>query len=74
MSLHIVSKANGPWRPGTWFECFDDGCRQVTVETVNNRVQVVKELGLILPHEEVFPHVTCVMKRGVIRHGEIRHG
>ena len=71
MSLHIVSKANGRWRPGTWFECFDDGCRQVEVETRGNRVHVVKEVGLAFPHEDVFPYVTCVMKRGIVRHGEI---
>ena len=69
MSFHIVSKASGPYRPGTWFECMDDGCRQVEVVTVDNRVQVVKEIGLIVPHEEVFPYVTSVMKRGIRRHG-----
>ncbi len=69
MSFHIVSKQSNRFRPGTWFECMDDGCREVTVETVDNRMQVVKEVGFILPHDEVMPYVTSVMKRGVMRHG-----
>ena len=69
MSLHIVSVANGPYKPGTWFECMDDGCRKVEVETVDNRVKVKKEIGLVLPHKEVLPYVTSIMKRGIRRHG-----
>lgn len=69
MSFHIISKVNGPYPPGTWFECMDDGCRQVEIETVNNRMKVKKEIGLVIPHDMVMPHVTSVMKRGVKRHG-----
>lgn len=69
MSLHIITRANAPWRPGTWFECMDDGCRQVEIATIDNRVHVVKEIGLIIPHEEIFPYVTSVVKKGIRRHG-----
>lgn len=69
MSFHIVSKQNNRFRTGTWFECFDDGCREVQVETVGNRMKVVKEIGLVMPHTEIAQYVTSVMKRGVLRHG-----
>lgn len=69
MSFHIVSKQNNRFRPGTWFECLDDGCREVQVETVNNRMKVVKEVGLVMPKGEIDPYITSVMKRGVRRHG-----
>ncbi len=72
MSLHIITRPDAPYPPGTWFECLDDGCRKVEVETVKNRVRVVKDLGIALPHDAVFPYVTSVMKRGVLRHGEAR--
>ena len=65
MSLHIVSRNNGPWRPGTWFECFDDGCMRVEIETVNNRVKGVKETGIILPWSEIEPWVATCMKKGL---------
>ena len=74
MSFHIVSKANGRFKPGTWFECLDDGCREVEVDTVNNRVVVVREVGLVFPHDAVMPYVTSVMKRGIVRQGEARYG
>lgn len=69
MSLHIVSKASGPYRPGTWFECFEDGCQQVEIETVDNRVKVTKEVGLIVPQDMVMPYVTSIGKWGLRRHG-----
>ena len=69
MSFHIISKQNNRFRVGTWFECLDHGCQEVLVETVNNRMQVVKEVGFVLPHTEIGPYVTSVMKQGVLRHG-----
>ena len=69
MSFHIISKANNRFRPGTWFECLDAGCREVVIETVDGRAKVVKEIGFIMPKSEIDPYITSVMKRGVRRHG-----
>ena len=74
MSLHIVSRVNGPYKPGTWFECFDDGCRQVEVKTVNNRVEIVKEIGFLLPFSVIQPYVTSIGKKGIKRHGRMQRG
>lgn len=70
MSMHIVSRANNRWRQGTWFECFDDGCREVKIETVENRVKVVKEVGFIMPYSEIEPYTSWTMKRGLRYHGQ----
>lgn len=70
MSLHIVSRVNSSYKMGTWFECMDDGCRQVEIETVNNRVKVRKEVGFILPFDHIKTYVTTIMKRGIRRHDE----
>ena len=67
MSMHIISRKNIRWKPGTWFECFDHGCQEVEVETVDNRVRVAKTLGLVLPFTEIEDYVTTTMKRGLNR-------
>ena len=51
--------------PGTWVECFDDGCRRVTVTSVNNRLQVVREEVLIVPQSELAPYMMRALKRGL---------
>lgn len=69
MSLFIISAANGPYRPNTWFECHDDGCQEVEMRQVGNRAEYVRTTGLIIPHKDVVPYATAVGKRGIVRHG-----
>ena len=74
MSLHIISRVNGPYKPGTWFQCDDDGCQQVEIEQSGTRVRVVREIGFIRAHDDVLPYCTSIMKTGVLRHGVLRGG
>ena len=67
MSLHVISRNNNRWRQGTWFECFDDGCREVEVYTENNRMKVKREIGFILPFSEIQDYVTTAMRKGLKR-------
>lgn len=67
MSMHIVSKVNNRWSCGTWFQCHDHGCQEVEIETVDNRVRVVKEVGLVIPFSEIKGCITTTMKRGLNR-------
>jgi len=67
MSMHIVSRVNNRWRCGTWFQCFDHGCQEVKIETVDNRVKVAKEVGLVIPFGEIKDYITTTMKRGLNR-------
>lgn len=55
------------WASGTWFECLDHGCQQVEIETVDNRVRVVKATGLVIPFSEIKDYVTTTMKYGLNR-------
>ena len=63
--LAVIRKRNPYFPPGTWIECFDDGCRKVEVESVNNRLKVVKEVGIILPQEKLEPFMTKALSKGL---------
>lgn len=63
--LAVITKPNPHLRVGQWIECFDDGCRKVNVETVNNRLRVVSEEGIILPREVLAPFMMRTLKRGL---------
>ena len=65
MALYFVKKRNPYWRPGTWVECFDQGCRQVEVEQVEHRLKVVRDVGLVFPLSEVQEFLMRVQKRGL---------
>lgn len=68
MSLYVITKQNGlgnGFRPGTWVECFDDGCQRCKVETVDNRLRVVGHEGLIMPLSELRPFMMRPLKRGL---------
>ena len=62
--LAVVRKQNPYFPPGTWIECHDDGCRKVEVETKDNRLRVVKEVGLIIPQKELQPFMSKALSRG----------
>lgn len=63
--LAVIRKRNPYFKPGTWVECFDDGCRAVDVEQVNNRLRVVREKGIIIPQKELAPFMSKALKRGL---------
>jgi hypothetical protein len=62
--LAVVRKRNPYFPPGTWIECFDDGCRKVEVESVNNRLKVVKEVGLVIPQDKLEPFMSRALSKG----------
>jgi hypothetical protein len=62
--LAVIRKRNPYFPPGTWIECYDDGCRKVEVESVNNRLKVVKEVGFVLPQEKLEPFMSRVLSKG----------
>lgn len=64
MSLYIVHKVNGPYRPGTFIECFDHGCQVVETRTENNRVQIVRTKGVVFPLSYVEPYVKRILRKG----------
>ena len=63
--LAVIRKRNPYFRPGTWVECYDDGCRAVDVEQVDNRLQVIREKGIIIPQKDLAPFMSRVQKRGL---------
>jgi hypothetical protein len=62
--LAVVRKRNPYFPPGTWIECYDDGCRKVEVESVNNRLKVVKEVGLVIPQDKLEPFMSRALSKG----------
>jgi hypothetical protein len=62
--LAVIRKRNPYFRPGTWVECFDDGCRAVDVETIDNRLQVVREKGIVIPQKQLEPFMSKALKAG----------
>ena len=62
--LAVVRKRNPYFPPGTWSECFDDGCRKVEVESVNNRLKVVKEVGIVIPQDKLEPFMSRELSKG----------
>ena len=62
--LAIIRKRNPYFPPGTWVECFDDGCRAVDVESVDNRLKVVREKGIVIPQEQLKPFMSKSLSKG----------
>jgi hypothetical protein len=62
--LAVIRKRNPYFPPGTWIECYDDGCRAVDVETVENHLRVVRERGLVIPKEKLAPFMSQALKKG----------
>jgi len=65
MALFFVKKRNPYWRPGSWVECFDDGCSEVEVEQREGRLVVIREKGIVFPYLEVRPFLMRVQKSGL---------
>lgn len=65
MALYIVRKANPFYPTGTWIECFEQGCQKARVETVNGRLEVVANEGLLIPLKELKPFVMRPMRGGL---------
>lgn len=69
MALFVVRKRNPfgqHYRPGTFVECYDDGCRAVDVTTdpETHRMKVVKEKGVLLLKEQLSPFMSQVLGKG----------
>ena len=65
MSLFVVRKRNPYLSPGTWVECFDDGCQKAKVETQNNRMKIVGHEGLLIPESLLRPFMMRPIKHGL---------
>lgn len=66
--LAVIVKRNplgNGFKPGTWVECFDDGCRKVIVEQKNNRLHIVREEGIIISLSELAPFIMRPKKQGL---------
>lgn len=65
MALYIVRKANPYYPTGTWVECFEQGCQKAVVKTVNNRLEVVDNEGILLPLQQLKPFLMKPAKWGL---------
>lgn len=65
MSLHVVVKQNPYLKPGTWVECFDEGCQQAITMTYDNRVHVTGHKGILIPKRQLEQFMMTPLKRGL---------
>jgi hypothetical protein len=63
--LAIVVKKNPYFRTGSWVDCTDQGCIRVDVESRDNRLHIVREVGFIMPKAEVLKYVMRPKVRGL---------
>lgn len=70
----IVHVSNGPWKPGTWFDCSDGFCVKVQPHTDGGRVVSQNDDGLPLaiPEDMVMPWTVGVRGRGLEVGGVMR--
>ena len=68
MTFAVVCKPNPLRLPvGAWLERDDDGYQKVEVESRENRMQVKRSVGVIIPHRELDAFVTRPTKWGFKR-------
>lgn len=65
MSLYIVNKCNDLYKQGTVIECLDHGCQVVETKTVNNRMEVVRSVGVAFPLAVIEPIAIKILHRGL---------
>jgi len=66
MSLYIVVKRN-PYalKGGVLLERDDAGYQKVETRTVGSRVEIIRNVGFIMPHKELDPYVMKVQQKGL---------
>lgn len=65
MSLHVIVKRNPYYKPGTWIECWDQGCQRAIIEVRDKRIHVVGNEGIMLDKALLAPFMMRPMKRGL---------
>lgn len=67
MSLYVVPRDCTEWRAGTYIECFSHGCSVVQVRSRDNRLEVVREIGLTFPQSLLKGKAVKILGRGFDR-------
>lgn len=61
----MVVKKNPWFKLGTWLQGDDDGWQEAIVETIDQRLHVVKTVGFIFPRKDIKPFIMRPQKRGL---------
>ncbi len=65
MAMGIIVKPNPYFRPGTWVEGTDAGWQKAEVEQVDNRLKVIRTVGIILADRLIRPFIMRPMTHGL---------